>query len=181
MRTNFVSGPSEYRGFAYHTTYDNGGTSNVVFVTGAESVQLQRLYPTQNARTLASDLTDANNLNSSFEIIRSFIENPGEGIQNFYARNNEIFTANSPKDSLKYPADTVPLDKPIPLEAIISKSNNTDTKNGTETTTAAAGATNEEEVAESIIIENSRLLPINETTTIDAPTTTDSETTTLSS
>lgn len=180
MRTNFVPGPSEYRGFAYHTSYDDGGTSNVFYVTGAESVQLQSLYPTQNARTLASDLTDANNLNSSFEIIRSFIENPGEGIQNFYAKNNQIFNANSPQDSLKYPADTAPLDKPIPLEAIIVKSNNTNTGNGTETTTAAT-STNEEEAAESIIIENSRLLPNNETTTTDAPTTTDSETTTLSS
>lgn len=192
VRTNFIPGPSEYRGFAYHTTYDDGGSANVVFVTGAESVQLQSLYPAQRARTLASDLTDANaadkqsiqsTLNSSFptsfQIIRSFFENPNEGIQNFYTRNNQLFKSNEPSNNSKYPAGTAPLEKPIPLQAFLP---NNSTTNTTETTTTTP---KEEEAAESIIIENSRLLPnevlLNDTknesdiatTTTDIPTTTD--------
>lgn len=191
VRTNFIPGPSEYHGFAYHTTFEDGGTSNVVFVTGAESVLLQSLYPTQKARTLASDLTDANadvntNLNSSFprsfQLIKSFFENPSEGIQNFYARNNQVFTSKYP-DSLKYPASTAPLANPIPLEAFIPNNN---TANTTATTEASTTTAANEEVAESIIVENSRLLPLNntkqsETTTTDVPTTTDVETTAISS
>lgn len=202
MRTNFLPGPSEYRGFAYHTTYDNGGSSNVVFVTGAESVQLQSLYPSQKARTFASDLTDANAANSSdiqlnssfptsFEIIRSFFQNPTEGIQNFYTRNNQLFESNTPLENSKYPASTAPLDKPIPLNAF-ALNNNTANNNTAATEPSITTTPNEVEAAESIIVENSRLL-LNEvsfnetkkeneteTTTTDIPTTTDTITTTVS-
>lgn len=201
VRTNFIPGPNEYRGFAYHTSYDDGGSSNVVFVTGAESVQLQSLYPSQKARTLASDLTDANApkkqesentvFPTSFQLIRSFFENPSEGIQNFYTRNNQLFSANAPSsDNSKYPANTAPLQNPIPLEAFAPNNNTTNATATTETTTTTTN--NEEDVAESIIIENSRLLPneVNfneikqvanvEATTTDVPTTTDIATTTIS-
>lgn len=93
-------------------------------------------------------------MNSFPPIIRSFFENPSATIQNFYARNNELFTTNSQQDNLKYPASTVPLQKAIPLEAF-------SVSNGTANTTAAPATTTtaEEEVAESIIVENSRILP----------------------
>lgn len=222
MKTTFVPGSSDYRGFAYHTTYDDGGSSNVVFVTGAESVQLLNLlYPTQKTRTLASDITDENavsdgkeeiqnSLNqssfpTSFQIIHSFFENPSRGVQNFYERNSQLFTANAAPENLRYPAGTAPLYKPIPLDTFnvspplptVLTSNNTLNSTEPETASATAAVANaeeeEEEVAESIIIENSRTVlnqvPFknkhktddrNETTTSassDATTTDNTETT----
>lgn len=209
VRTNFIPGPSEYRGFAYHTTYDNGGSSNVVFVTGAESVQLQSLYPAQQARTLASDLTDANagntqtiqkTLNSSFptsfQTIRSFLENPTQGFQNFYSRNNQLFAANTQLDNSKYPASTAPLQKSIPLDGFVLNNNATNATATTESTTTTT-SNSEQDVAESIIVENRRILynglsfnntkqeteavTETETTTTEISTTTDVATTTISS
>lgn len=86
----------------------------------------------------------------------------------------------------------MPLENPIPLQAFAP---NNITTNGTGTTEAKTTNTTDsgEEVAESILVENSRLLPnevpLNETkpevdtetTTTDVPTTTDPATTTVSS
>lgn len=170
VRTQFATSPTnQYRGFAYRTTYDNGASANVIFVTGPEAQELQKqgIVPQLNvssfsARTIASDATDSNaiqnnNINNvpNFNF-QSFFRNP-IGVQNFYSRSGRVLNDN------KYPASTVPLNNPIPIAEFndaffksteSSNKNSTSNEsisNDTETATLETTTVKEAETAESMV------------------------------
>lgn len=171
VRTQFAPiSTNQYRGFAYRTTYDNGASANVIFVTGPEAQQIQNqgIVPQLNVssfstRTIASDATDNNAIQDNSNInnvptfnFQSFFRNP-IGVQNIYSRSGRVLNDN------KYPASTAPLNNPIPIAAFndaFFKSTESSTENSTsnesvsnsnETTTLETTTAKEAETAESMV------------------------------
>lgn len=167
-RTRFVKGPlDEFRGFAYHTTYNDGASSNVVFVTGPEARQIQNPETEKNTNTgdftlqprkLISELTSNENI-PQFLKIDDFFKNPVSSIQNFYSRNEKAFTENLQTGS-NYPASTVPLQNAaVDINtgiALKSTENSTEKIISTSETTSTTDSTTEKEVetAESVVNSN---------------------------
>lgn len=138
-----------------------------MFLTGPEARQIQNLETlprntSLKSRTLASDLTDSNaiqdengeiqntlkNPNAYFNI-EAFFKNPQIALQNFYSKNSRVFS-----DS-KYPANTAPLNNPIPIaafnNAFFSENSTTSASNTTEAQKGENSTEKEVEVAESVI------------------------------
>lgn len=162
-----MKGPlDEFRGFAYHTTYNDGASSNVIFVTGPEARQIQNIEISANtsagdsslkSRTLITDLTSNENIPSAtaqFFNINDFFKNPISSIQNFYSRNEKIFADNQQGN---YPASTAPLkNAPVDINTRVllkSTEDASEKTNSISDSTSSVESTTEKEVetAESVV------------------------------
>lgn len=148
---------AEFRGFGYHTDYQDGATSTVYFLTGPQSANFRNFQdfpsfikkaqetPVEKSMSLASDILDANAVPDVPREIQKILQ--PEDFEKLFTNN-----INGVTNFYTYPADTVPLVKNSFDTFRNTNNNNVSEINvTTETPSITTTKPTESEAAESIL------------------------------
>ncbi|CAH0561857.1 unnamed protein product [Brassicogethes aeneus] len=170
--------PENFRGFGYHTNFDDGATSTVVFFNGPQ--RLNSNTNTKTSVTVASDSLDPQNKENldnatgrigksianptdSFAMIKSFLNHP-----NLLGNGINYFTADFSAPG--YPASTIPLNpsttttervKEATESISTTETSVSSTTESSEATTVSSESESTEDADQNVTTEQ-----INDTTTI---------------